>query len=121
MKIFKCLLLVIVAISFSTTVIASDFACVQYQRQDYSWGDAYRVPYFIVEGGELQKATNDFRKYKSYTKYAVVEWPNGGYSAMELKTYESDVSLFRYSNTKDQNDRTYRIRKAPSFGNCPTY
>lgn len=106
---------------FSPVVLAVEYSCVQYQRQDYSWGDSYKVPYTIVEGSDLQQATRDYSRYKSYTKYAIVEWPNGGYSAMELKLYESDVPLYSYSRTTDQSGRTYRIKKAPSYGDCPRY
>lgn len=105
----------------SPLVFAADYTCVQHQRQDYSWGDSYKVPYTIVEGSDLQHATNDYSRYKSFKKYAVVEWPNGGYSAMELTSYQDDISDYSYTNTKDQRDRTYRMKKAPSYGECSRY
>lgn len=116
-KIFFALGLIILA----ATASAADYSCVQYQRQDSSWGEAYKVPYTIIKGEDLQKATNDYRRYKTYTKYAVVEWPNGGYSAMELASYQDDVSDYSYTRTKDQSGRTYRIKKAPSYGECSRY
>ena len=107
--------------TLASVVFPADYSCVQYQREDYSWGDSYKVPYSIVEGSALQQATNDYSRYKSYTKYAIVEWPNGGYSAMELQSYEDDISDYAYSKTKDQSGRTYRIKKAPSYGQCSKY
>lgn len=106
---------------FSPLLFAEGYSCVQYQWEDRSWGDAYKVPYSIVEGSKLQQATSDYSRYKSYTKYAIVEWPNGGYSAMELKSYVSDISGYSYSETTDQSGRTYRIKQAPSYGECSKY
>ena len=105
----------------SPLVFAADYSCVQYQRQDYSWGDSYKVPYSIVEGSDLQQATHDYSHYNSYTKYAIVEWPNGGYSAMKLQSYQDDISDYSYIKTNDQSGRTYRIKKAPSYGECSRY
>jgi len=117
----KSIIITLFIALFASAVSATEYSCVQYQRQDNSWGDAYKIPYTIVEGTALQQATNDYRRYKSYTKYAILEWPNGGYSAMELKSYESDVSNYSYSNTTDQSGSTYRIKKAPSYGACSQY
>jgi hypothetical protein len=117
----KKIILTLTLFIISPFAFAADYACVQYQREDYSWGDSYKVPYNIVEGSDLQQATNDYSRYKSYTKYAIVEWPNGGYSAMELQSYQDDIPDYSYTNTKDQNGRTYRIKKAPSYGQCPSY
>lgn len=103
-------------LAFSSVAFSADYSCVQYQRKDYSWGDSYKLPYRIVDGSDLQKATKDYSRYKSYKKYAIVEWPNGGYSALELSTYQS-VS-YSYISTKDQSGRTYRIKEAPSYGAC---
>lgn len=105
-------------IIFSPMLFAEGYSCVQYQREDHSWGDTYKVPYSIVEGSDLQQATSDYSRYKSYTKYAIVEWPNGGYSAMELKSYENDIPDYTYSQTTDQSGRTYKIKQAPSYGEC---
>lgn len=105
----------------SPLVFATDYSCVQYQRQDYSWSDSYKVRYSIVEGSDLQQATNNYSHYKSYAKYAIVEWPNGGYSAMELMSYQDDISDYSYSNTTDQSGRIYRIKKAPTYGKCLKY
>jgi hypothetical protein len=100
-------------------IAAEQYACVQYQRKDSSWSDPYKVPGQIVTGKQMFEATNDY-KYNSYNNYALVEWPNGGYSALELTSYQNEIPSF-YSNTKDQNGRTYRIKKGPEYGACTSY
>lgn len=117
----KKIILTLSLMIFTSSALAEGYSCVKRQKQDYSWGDTYTVPYTIVEGDDLQQATNDYNRYKSYTKYAIVEWPNGGYSAMELKSYEDDISDYLFSETKDQSGSTYKIKKAPSYGKCPQY
>lgn len=117
----KKFVFVILVVTLSPIASAADYACVQYQREDRTWGEAYKVPYAVVSGSELQQATGDFGKYQSFNNYAIVEWPNGGYSAMQMRSYENDISGFSYSNTTDQNNRTYRIKQAPSFGQCSRY
>ena len=117
----KRLILTLSLTIFTSSAFAENYSCVKRQKQDYSWGATYRVPYSIVDGDDLQEATNNYSKYKSYTKYAIVEWPNGGYSAMKLKSYENDISDYSFAQTKDQNGSTYKIKKAPSYGKCPQY
>ncbi len=98
---------------------SQEYGCVQYQKADYSWGDPYKVPVTIVTGSQLNEATNSY-KYQSYSNYALAEWPNGGYSALEMPSYYDDLP-YSYTNTKDQNGRKYRIKEAPSYGACSSY
>jgi len=107
----------VITILFSTMSIAEQvYACVQYQRQDMSWGDSYRVPADVYDGQDMLDATNDSR-FKSWQNYVIAEWPNGGYSLFEIPSYQDDLP-YSYMTTKDQNDRTYRFKEAPSYGNC---
>ena len=103
----------------SAPAFSEEFACIQYQKQDNTWGDAYKVPYQMVDGEKMIELTGDRGKYSPYNMYAVVEWPNGGYSALKFPSYKDDLSSFSYEKTKGQNGRTYRIMQFPSFGNCP--
>jgi hypothetical protein len=114
---YKIISLILILFSFNTFA-SQEYACVKYQRKDYSWGDSYKVPATIVSGDAINEATKSY-KYHSWSNYAVVEWPNGGYSALELPSYYDDLSsMFSYIDTKDQNGRTYRIKQAPSYGQC---
>jgi hypothetical protein len=121
--IMKKLYLVLVGLFlliFTLDVFAAEqYACVQYQRKDFSWGDPYKVPAKIITGTQLFEATQEY-KYKSYYNYAIVTWPNGGYSALELPSYQDDLP-FSYTNTKGQHDRIYRIKKGPEYGACTSY
>lgn len=115
-KFIFCLLLLG---TFNTALASQEYGCVQYQRKDYSWGEPYKVPVTIVSGTDLNQATNSYN-YTSYSKYAIAEWPNGGYSALEMPYYNNDLP-YSYTKTKDQNGRTYRIKEAPSYGSCTAY
>lgn len=99
-------------------VFAEKMSCVQYERKDGSWGEWYKVPYTAISGSDLIEATNDASTYKSYEHYAVVKWPNGGYSAMKVASYNLPLTSFSNITTKDQSGRTYRLKGAPSYGEC---
>ncbi|WP_110957888.1 hypothetical protein [Vibrio casei] len=114
---FKLFYFLLFLFSFSVSA-SQDYACVKYQRKDFSWGDSYKVPSTVVSGDALNEATNSY-EYNSWNNYAVVEWPNGGYSALELPSYYDDLSsIYSYTRTKDQNGRTYQVKQAPSYGKC---
>ena len=103
----------------SIAISAQDHACVQYQRKDMTWGDSYRVPASLYTGQEMLDATNDYR-FNSWSNYVVAEWPNGGYSLFEIPSYQNSLP-YSYLNTKDQNNRVYRFKQAPSYGSCSPY
>ncbi|ELA6667941.1 hypothetical protein [Vibrio parahaemolyticus] len=105
--------------SVNVTFASQEYGCIQYQRKDYTWGEPYKVPMTVVSGDDLNEATNSY-KYKTYMDYAIAEWPNGGYSVLELPSYLNDLP-YSYTRTQDQNGRTYQIKEAPSYGECSRY
>ena len=111
--------LVVLAIAATDLLADEKFACVQYQRKDFTWGDSYKVPAIVVKGDNLAEITKDTR-YKSYNNYIVIEWPNGGYSAFSFGSYQDTIPAY-YTDTTDQNERKYRIKEAPSYGACSPY
>ena len=107
-------------ITFSSLAHASDdYACVQYQRVDFSWGDWYRIPVVIANGRELNQAMETTR-FNSWNNYAVGTWPNGGYSLFTIPSYMTTLT-FNNTRTTDQSGRTYHIRKPDTFGSCPSF
>ena len=95
---------------FPCQVFAKEMSCVQYERKDGSWGEWYKVPYTPISGSDLIEATGDYSTYKSHEHYAVVDWPNGGYSAMKVASYKLPLTSYSKTITKDQSGRTYRLK-----------
>ena len=113
---FKVLIIILFFILSSQVFSEEKYACVKYQRKDHSWGDSYKLPADIVSGEAVIEATNDY-SFHSYSNYIVVTWPNGGYSLFEFPSYRDDLP-YSYTKTKDQNERPYKIKEAPSYGDC---
>lgn len=69
----------LLSISSLTLSSAQDgIACVKGVNNDYSENGPYAVPYYFVNGDQLNEAVGSY-KYYSFKNYAVVTWPNGGY------------------------------------------
>lgn len=111
-------LLFIPLLSF-TTQASQEYACVQYQRANLSWGDWYRIPVIEATGSELNNAL-ETSQYNAWDKYVLGTWPNGGYSLFKLPNRYSSIG-FTNLRTTDQSGRTYHIRKPNTFGSCPSF
>ncbi len=115
----KTLTLLFILILPTISFAQQGVACVKGVNNDYSENGPYALPYYFVDGDQLNEATNSY-KYRGFKNYAVVIWPNGGYSAYEFHSWDSDINDYRYENVLDQNGRQARIRKAPSYATqCP--
>lgn len=100
---------------FPFEVFAED-ACVQYQRQDGTWGSSYRVSTEVMGGERLNDELTTYR-FNPFKNYIVVRWPNLGYSLFEVPGYLSDLP-YTYRTVKDQRGRPYRVKAAPHHGRC---
>lgn len=108
--------LLICALAFVSGIVAAEEpikACVKYQRSDYSWSNGYKASGFLLSGSELNSATNQ-SKYKSYSKYFVIPWKEGGYTALELPSYTSSLSTYD-TNTEDQRGRKWQIKDSWTY------
>lgn len=88
-------------------------ACVAYQRADNSWSKTYKVHGFIIEGSELYRYALEHghsSNYLYYKNYYVIPWNEGGYSALELNTFDDNLPTFE-TRTKDQNGRSWKIQQ----------
>lgn len=122
MKILKAMLaLSIITVSAQISFAQQGIACVKGVNNDYTENGPYAVPYYFVNGDQLNEATNSY-KYYGFNNYAVVIWPNGGYSAYEFHSWDSDISEYGYESVRDQSGRSAKIRRAPTYSNqCPNY
>lgn len=109
-----------------TTVAYADYdpatgsyqACVAYQRADYTWSQKYKVRGFIIEGYELNQIARKYgysSNYESYKNYYVIPWDEGGYSALELGSYDNEPPTFE-KTTKDQSGKAWKIKDG--WGYC---
>ena len=87
----KTLALSIVIASASISFAQQGIACVKGINNDYSENGPYALPYYFIDGDQLNEATNSY-KYYGFNNYAVVIWPNGGYSAYEYYSFDSDIN-----------------------------
>lgn len=110
----KTLLLILVV--FTSLDVHAEDACIQYQRQDNTWGSSYRVPGDVLSGDDLNDVLNTYR-FSSFQNYIIVRWPNGGYSLFEVPGYLSSLP-YTYRAVRDQNGRSYRVKTAPRYGRC---
>ncbi|CAK1814663.1 hypothetical protein [Vibrio crassostreae] len=87
--------------------------CYKYQKKDYSWSKAYKLTAQVVTGQEMVKATSNYTKYSSIYNYVIIQWNNGGYSALKVNSWEDSYSSLPsyYTNTKDQNGNTVKYMR----------
>lgn len=105
----KLLTFLVVAIGLCSTVSANEFrACAKYQRADYSWSHGYKITGFVVKGDDLNEIANTF-KYSVYRNYFVIPWKKGGYTALELNSYEDEPPIIE-REYRDQRQRNWRLK-----------
>lgn len=112
----KWILVLVILIPTSVAQANQEYGCVRYQRADLSWGDWYRIPVIITDGNELNKAL-ETTNFRSWDKYAVGTWPNGGYSLFKIPSYMQSLNITA-TRTEDQRGTTHQIKQAPSVGRC---
>lgn len=92
-------------------------ACVTYQRADYTWSKSYKVRGFIIEGHKLNQIAQQYgysSNYEYSKNYYVIPWDEGGYSALELDSFEDEPPMFE-KTTKDQSGKTWKIKDSWDF------
>lgn len=73
------------------------------------------MPYAVMSGSTLNEVTSNY-KYTSYSNYAVIFWPNGGYSAIDINSFRDSLPTYPIKGD-DQSGRTYRLQSSFS-GYC---
>ena len=106
---FKTLLTALCFAIVSVSMAAENVEiCAKYWRPSYcSWSQGYKVNAYLLDATEMNRATGSYN-HSYMSKYILIEWENGGYSAIEIPSYES---LMLETEAKDQSGRRWRIKK----------
>ena len=105
----KLTTVLLVATVSHSTAMANEFkACIKYQRADYSWSHGYKITGFVVDGDDLNDIVGSYR-YHSWNKYFVIPWQEGGYTALELNSYEDTPPDYE-REYRDQGKRHWKLK-----------
>lgn len=82
--------------------------CVKYWRPSYSsWSRGYKVNAYLLDASEMNQATQSYN-HSYLNNYVLIEWDNGGYSAIKVRLYENFI--FRVE-AEDQHGRRWQLKK----------
>jgi hypothetical protein len=101
-------------IASAVLLFASSFAfaseraivCAKFESQS-GWSDPRKVEATIIEGSELNRATNSF-DYQSFSTYVVIFWHHGAASMIEMDSPELTANG---QEGKDQHGLKWEITK----------
>ena len=104
----KRLFVITVLLCFSSTLLAAEKVkvCAKY-RANYGWSTGYKVEANVLNGSELNAATNSMN-YNAISTYVVIFWDEGQASVIELDF--PFLSMVGQTGT-DQQGRQWEIAK----------